>query len=66
MLCIPSGHYVKFFALLKDKEKTLEYLNKAYEQREINMLFLKDDFYFDFLRDEPKFKKLVNKIGFPE
>ncbi|NNE98055.1 MAG: hypothetical protein HKN25_03440 [Pyrinomonadaceae bacterium] len=64
--------YIKYNALayayadLKDKEKTLEYLNKAYQQREVLLVNLKNQRQFDFLNNEPEFQELLKKIGFPE
>jgi len=54
------------YARLQDKEKTLEYLNKAYVQREPQMAELKVRPPFAFLREDPKFKELLRKIGLPE
>ena len=54
------------YALLSDKDKTLEYLNKAYEQREPQMAEIKIDIPFIFMRDDPRFKELVKKVGIPE
>ncbi|MGD9588528.1 MAG: tetratricopeptide repeat protein [Pyrinomonadaceae bacterium] len=54
------------YAFMKDKEKTLEYLNKAYQQREPELTDLKKRRQFGFLRDEPEFQELLKKIGFPE
>ncbi|MDH3492151.1 MAG: protein kinase, partial [Acidobacteriota bacterium] len=53
------------YANLKDKEKTLEYLNKAYQQREPSLILLRERM-FDFLKDEPEFQELLKKIGYPE
>ncbi|NNE98056.1 MAG: hypothetical protein HKN25_03445 [Pyrinomonadaceae bacterium] len=64
--------YIKYigiaraYAELKDKEKTLEYLNKAYQQREVHLVELKSDRKFDLLNNEPEFQELLKKIGFPE
>ena len=54
------------YAELKDKEKTLEYLNKAYQQREVGLVSLKNQRQFDFLNNEPEYQELLKKIGFPE
>ncbi len=54
------------YARLQDKDKTFEYLNKAYEQREPQIAELKVDPPFKFLRDDPRFKELVKKVGVPE
>jgi len=54
------------YARLQDKEKTLEYLNKAYEQHEPQIAELKVRLPFAFLRDEPRFKELLRKVGLTE
>ncbi len=54
------------YAGLGDKDKTVEYLNKAYEERALDMIYLNVDFVWDFVRDDPRFKELVRKVGFPE
>ncbi len=54
------------YAELKDKEKVLEYLNKAFEEREMDLLNLNIDYAYDFMRDDPRFRELVKKVGIPE
>ncbi|MBP6001859.1 MAG: hypothetical protein KA746_00360 [Pyrinomonadaceae bacterium] len=67
----PNG-YVKAmgfaiaYAWGKDKDKTIEYLNKAYEERVAGMLDLKVSKTWDFVRDDPRFKELVKRVGIPE
>ncbi|MGD9588519.1 MAG: tetratricopeptide repeat protein [Pyrinomonadaceae bacterium] len=53
------------YAALKDKEKTLEYLNLSYEQREPAMVDIRTDLSFDFLKGDPRFEELIEKVGFP-
>ena len=67
----PNG-YVKAmdfawaYALGKDKDKTIEYLNKAYDERDLNLTQLKVENTWDFVRDDPRFKELVKRVGIPE
>jgi eukaryotic-like serine/threonine-protein kinase len=51
---------------LQDKDKAFEYLNKAYEQREPQMVEIKVLPPFKFLRDDPRYKELVRRVGIPE
>jgi hypothetical protein len=51
-------------ALGKD-EQTLDWLDKAYEQRDPILVFLKADPRFDTLSGNPRFRKLVRRIGLP-
>lgn len=50
----------------KDKDKTIEYLNKAYDERDWQLTFLKIDKNWDFVQDDPRFKELVKRVGIPE
>ena len=64
--------YLKSFEIalnytrLQDKDKAFEYLNKAFEQREPQMTEIKVFPPFKSLRDDPRFKELVKKVGIPE
>ncbi|MGH9496081.1 MAG: hypothetical protein ACRD3B_13870 [Candidatus Sulfotelmatobacter sp.] len=49
-----------------DKDLTLDWLEKAHDERAIWMIFLNVHPYFDFLRKEPRFQNLLRKIGLPK
>jgi serine/threonine-protein kinase len=51
------------YAALGDKDKTIEWLNRGYEQRVFPMFFLRVDPVFDSVRDHPRFQELVRRIG---
>lgn len=63
---LPGFRIAIDYARLQDKDKTFEYLNKAYDQREPQIAELKIRLPFNFLRDDPRFKELVKKVGFLE
>jgi len=63
---IRAGEFAVAYAWGKDKDKTMEYLNKAYDERARAMVNLKNDKYLDFVRDDPRFKELVKRVGIPE
>jgi len=54
------------YARLKDKDKTLEYLNKAYDQRQPQIVVIKTHPNFAFLRDDPRFKDLLKRMNLTE
>jgi TolB-like protein/DNA-binding winged helix-turn-helix (wHTH) protein/Tfp pilus assembly protein PilF len=54
-----------FAARANRKEEALRYLERAYEQREPLMVRLLHSPELDSLREEPRFKALVNKMGLP-
>ncbi|MGH7597342.1 MAG: protein kinase domain-containing protein [bacterium] len=54
--------FVWVYAGLNEMDQTFEWLNKAYEER--NVLFrLKTEPTFDLLRSDPRFEELLQKIG---
>ncbi len=63
---LPGFRIAIDYARLQDKDKTFEYLNKAYDQREPQIPELKIRLPFKFLRDDPRFKELLRKVGLPE
>jgi adenylate cyclase len=49
-----------------DKDNTMRYLNKAFDERSSQLLSLNVDPNWRFLKDDPRFKALVKKVGIPE
>jgi TolB-like protein/DNA-binding winged helix-turn-helix (wHTH) protein/Tfp pilus assembly protein PilF len=54
------------YADLGDREAALAALNKAYENRHFEVLWLLVDPELDPVRSDPRFLELVRKIGFPQ
>jgi hypothetical protein len=52
------------YALLGDKEHTLEWLEKAYEARD-PWLYVKADPRLDNLRADARFQSLIRRMGLP-
>jgi eukaryotic-like serine/threonine-protein kinase len=63
---VKAMNYAIAYAWGKDKDKTIEYLNKAYDERDERILDLTVKKIWDFVRDDPRFKELVKKVGIPE
>jgi TolB-like protein/lipoprotein NlpI len=61
---IPPGYLAWGYAMAGDKERSLLYLEKAYEQRDPTLANLKVDPGFDILRSDPRFTDLLHKVGF--
>ena len=51
---------------LGEREAALAALNKSYESRETELLWLLIDPELDPLRSDPRFQELAKKIGFPQ
>ena len=47
------------------KDKALEWLEKAFEARDGNLIYLSVDPIFDYLRDEPRFQDMLRKMNLP-
>jgi hypothetical protein len=48
---------------LGEKEQAFEYLNKAFEKRQSQMIRLKIEPALDSLRDDPRFDELIVRVG---
>jgi hypothetical protein len=50
---------------LGEREGTLTWLERGYQQREPRMVFLKAEPKWASLRDAPRFQTLLQRVGFP-
>jgi TolB-like protein/DNA-binding winged helix-turn-helix (wHTH) protein/Tfp pilus assembly protein PilF len=51
------------YALLGETKKAFEWLEKAFREREHDLMYLKVDDRFEDLRPDPRFQDLVHRIG---
>jgi eukaryotic-like serine/threonine-protein kinase len=51
------------YSQLAEKEKTFEWLHKAFEERPYGLMFLKIDPAFDNMRSDPRFVELMKRVG---
>jgi tetratricopeptide (TPR) repeat protein len=63
---VPKAPMALFYMLAGEKEKALQSLERASEERDPNLVYLKVFPEWDSLRDEPRFQDLVRRINFPE
>lgn len=61
----PWFYLARDYADLGDRETALAKLNKSYQNRETELLWLLGDAELDTLRSDPRFQELVKKVGFP-
>ena len=57
--------YAKVYALLRDKDETMRWLEKAYEANSAGVPAIPSDPDFAFLDGDPRFMGLVKRIGLP-
>jgi serine/threonine protein kinase/tetratricopeptide (TPR) repeat protein len=56
----------RFYAHLGNKEEAIALLERAYQDQNIEMVYLNVQADWDTLRDDPRFKKLLRVMNFPE
>jgi serine/threonine-protein kinase len=61
-----SLEVARLFAYAGDGERTLDWLEKAYEAHETGLVKLEIDPDWDGVRGEPRFERLVQRMDFPE
>lgn len=62
---LPAFVMAGFYARVDQKQKALDYLEKAYDDRDFRILMIGVAFEFDNLRAEPRFINLVKRLGLP-
>ena len=61
---VPAGVRMNVYLGLGEKEKALDWLEKAFEEQDSVCWYLKVDPIYDPLRGEPRFQALLKKVGF--
>jgi serine/threonine protein kinase/tetratricopeptide (TPR) repeat protein len=51
---------------LGDKNQAFQWLNTAYQERDLDLEGLKTDFQLDPIRSDPRFSEMVHKVGLPQ
>lgn len=62
----PAFYCGQIYSGLGETEKAFEWLEKAFDRRETEMVWLKIEPQFDNLRQDPRFNDLIQRVGFPE
>ena len=62
---IPASMIARVYAGLGQKDQAFAWLEKAYQQREYNLVMLKIGPFFDPLRSDPRFQSLLRRMNFP-
>ena len=60
---IPSGAFVNAYLGLGDKEQAFVWLERGYQEQSNLLQFLKVHPFFDPIRDDPRFKDLLRRVG---
>ena len=60
---VPSAAFVNAYLGIGDLEQAMSWLQKGYQEQSNILQLIKVHPYFDPLRDDPRFKDLVHKVG---
>jgi len=55
--------FARHYARLGEKDQAFEWLEKAYQEHEGGLIFLKVDQWADPLRDDPRFHDLLRRMN---
>jgi TolB-like protein/Flp pilus assembly protein TadD len=61
---VPAYTLAQGYAQLGDRQQAIQWLQRAHEERDSRLVFLKVDPVFDPMRSEPKFRELMHRLGF--
>ena len=56
----------QIYALLSEKDQAFQWLEKAYQERSIQLEYLKIEPNYDNLRDDPRFADIIRRVGLPQ
>jgi hypothetical protein len=62
----PSFYLAMIFAQMGETDTAFEWLDKAYEDHEVEMYWLKVEPPFEPLHDDPRWQEMLDKVGFPQ
>ena len=61
----PAFHLAMIYAQMEEIDIAFEWLDKAYEDHEVEMYWLKVEPPFEPLHDDPRWQVMLDKVGFP-
>lgn len=62
---VPPTHFAAVYAGLGEKGEALRWLERGFAERDVRMVFLAMDPYWNDLRNEPRFQDLLARMNFP-
>ena len=60
---VPAYSFAIVYVVLDEKDEALQWLERDYQDRGVDMLSLKVDPLLDSLRSDPRFADLVRRVG---
>jgi serine/threonine-protein kinase len=63
---VSPGNIALIYNGLGERDETFAWLGRGYDRRDPKMVFLKVEPKWNNLRDDPRFKDLMRRVGFPQ
>ncbi len=63
LVYVPNWQITTLYTRAENRERALEYLQMAYDEKEPNMPSISVDPIFDFLEQEPRFLNMLSGLG---
>lgn len=60
---VRSSHIARIYLDLGERDRAFEWLERAYKERDVNLLFLRTEEGWNPIRHDPRFSNLVDRIG---
>ena len=60
---VPAGAFVNAYLGMEDREQAFAWMEHAYQEQSNILQFLRVHPYFDPVRDDPRFKDLLHRVG---
>ena len=61
---VPAYNFAMIYNGLGEKNEALNYLEKSFQEREVQMTFIKIDTRWDEFRAEPRFVEIIKRMNF--
>lgn len=66
LIRVDPANFAIIYAGLGDKDQAFEWLDRAYNDRPTTLCRIKSEPRWDPLRSDPRFEKLIHRMGLPE
>ncbi len=63
---VPPTLIARLYVFAGEKDRALEWLEKAYQERNSKLVYINVEPVWDPLRDEPRFQDLLRRMNFPD
>jgi len=63
---VPASSLVALYGALGESNEALVWLEKAYQERDPQLTYLKTERRFEPLHGDPRFGRFVCRVGFPD